>query len=316
MLATQQLGSGETDPADPRWLAMMWLELTPRCNLSCLHCYADSGPTVADPGVVDWKSVMKQGRELGCSLVQFIGGEATIHPRFWDYAEYASACGFDVTEVYSNLTTLTRQGARRLAELGFSVATSFYSPSAEVHDRITRQKGSFGRTCRGIDNALSAGIDLRVGLVDIGVNSSDLKGAVDFLTGLGVRPRNIGHERLREVGRGATMARGNSIGRTLCGYCWMGKLAVTPSGIVYPCVMARDMPVGNVGKMSLEQILSSPTLRMTRLGIKTRFPTEGLGGDCCPDGGMLRHDPPVPLRHDYAGRSTLRYPVINGSAGT
>jgi uncharacterized radical SAM superfamily Fe-S cluster-containing enzyme len=62
-------------------IEFLWLELTNRCNLRCVHCYADSGPhgykldrLVAD----DYRRLIDEARELGCDQVQFIGGEPTL----------------------------------------------------------------------------------------------------------------------------------------------------------------------------------------------------------------------------------------------
>ena len=35
-----------TLPVEAEGLQFLWLEITGRCNLSCVHCYADSGPSV------------------------------------------------------------------------------------------------------------------------------------------------------------------------------------------------------------------------------------------------------------------------------
>jgi MoaA/NifB/PqqE/SkfB family radical SAM enzyme len=68
-------------------LNMLWLELTPRCSLQCVHCYADSGPDrplYSGLGRDDWAKALRQASDLGCKRVQFIGGEPTLHPALSD----------------------------------------------------------------------------------------------------------------------------------------------------------------------------------------------------------------------------------------
>jgi MoaA/NifB/PqqE/SkfB family radical SAM enzyme len=285
-------------------LRLLWAELTPRCNLLCQHCYADSGPSLTEVPDIDWKKVLRESRQNGCSAVQLIGGEATLHPRFWQYVDYASHLGFEIVEVFSNLTTLDRAGACKLRDRNVLIATSFYSPSASVHDQITRRQGSFALTVRGIKAALDAGAHLRAGIVDVGINSSTIQDTITYLTNLGLSRSSIGVERIRAVGRGAAMAHGTSAeARTLCGHCWNGKLAVSGSGEVYPCVMARDMPVGNIRSSSISDILRSERLIGVRREIRARFPpeTEWAQG-CNPD--LLRHGcNPDLLRHGYSGNT-------------
>ncbi|MGH3771230.1 MAG: radical SAM protein [Pseudonocardiaceae bacterium] len=62
-------------------LRFVWLELTGRCSLLCDHCYADSGPKGADGAMLpkDWLRTIDEAARLGGQMVQFIGGELTLH---------------------------------------------------------------------------------------------------------------------------------------------------------------------------------------------------------------------------------------------
>jgi len=69
-------------PPPPWELRAAWLELTDACNLRCIHCYSDSAPsrlpqkeTVLSQGFGD---LISELAELGCSAVQFTGGEALL----------------------------------------------------------------------------------------------------------------------------------------------------------------------------------------------------------------------------------------------
>jgi hypothetical protein len=66
-------------------LSFLWLELTNRCNLRCVHCYTESDPWSGERDVLtveDYESVMSQAYELGCRKVQLIGGEPQLNPSF------------------------------------------------------------------------------------------------------------------------------------------------------------------------------------------------------------------------------------------
>ncbi|SHF02779.1 4Fe-4S single cluster domain-containing protein [Seinonella peptonophila] len=73
-------------------LRFLWLEITGRCQLECVHCYAESGPngTHGSMSVNDWKRVIEDAASLGVSTVQFIGGEPTLHPEFISLLETAT----------------------------------------------------------------------------------------------------------------------------------------------------------------------------------------------------------------------------------
>lgn len=86
------------------------------------------------------------------------GGEPTIHSSFLEILHFARRI-FPENE----LRVLTN--GRRFAYLDFarqtleishlSIAVSLCGPTAEVHDRITGTKGSFGQTINGIKNLLA-----------------------------------------------------------------------------------------------------------------------------------------------------------------
>src|SRR5215475_12921484 len=62
----------------------IWAELTGKCQLACIHCYADSGPSGSHGKMTaqDWMKVIDDAKSLGAGMVQFIGGEPTMHPQF------------------------------------------------------------------------------------------------------------------------------------------------------------------------------------------------------------------------------------------
>src|SRR5262245_43088302 len=89
--------------AEPR-LRFLWLEVTGRCNLRCVHCYNASGPE-GEHGTMtstDWRNVSEEAATLGVENVQFIGGEPTLHPDLASLVRCALDCGLGV-EVFSNL---------------------------------------------------------------------------------------------------------------------------------------------------------------------------------------------------------------------
>lgn len=57
-------------------LRSLWAELTEKCQLSCLHCYAGSGPdgTHGTMTADQWETALTQAAELGARIVCFIGG--------------------------------------------------------------------------------------------------------------------------------------------------------------------------------------------------------------------------------------------------
>ena len=259
----------------------IWLELTSKCNLRCLHCYAEAGGAVRDKNLStnDYKRIIKEASDLGWKSIQFTGGEATLCPDLVELLEYAKACGYEFIELYTNAFNLQERLLGFIVQNEIKVATSFYSYDSKTHDSITRCKGSFEQTASNIQRMVRQKIPLRVAIIKLRHNQNDGKKTVEYLVGLGVDSESIDIDTVRPSGRGCNIevapdekrdfcqapdrhsVEQNEKGFVIPGTCWNGKVAVTPTGDVIPCVFARDLVVGNVAKSSLKDILADRKLK-------------------------------------------------------
>jgi MoaA/NifB/PqqE/SkfB family radical SAM enzyme len=213
----------------------------------------------------DWCRVIDEATELECRRVQFIGGEPTMHPRLDDLVDHANHQGFELIEVYTNATRLGDNLIGCFQRNHVHLATSFYSDDPDVHDRITRGKGSWQRTVSGIQAAVAAGLPIRVGVIETAHNVGHGSRAVEFLRNLGVRVEDVTVDRERGVGRADVVRLGGEEERyeELCGQCWKGRLCVTPSGEAFPCVFSRCTRLGDA-RTGLSEILQSAKLARFR----------------------------------------------------
>lgn len=130
-------------------------ELTYRCSEKCIHCY-NMGATRNDDEISlrgvpqeltldDYKRVIDELDTLGCYKVCLSGGDPFAHPYVWDIIEYLyeKEIAFDI---FTNGQTITTKVERLVDYYPRVVGISVYSGIPEVHDRITRVKGSFERS--------------------------------------------------------------------------------------------------------------------------------------------------------------------------
>ncbi len=76
----------------------------------------------------------------------------------------------------------------------------------------------------------------------------------------------------------------------LCGHWGNGRCAVSPTGDVWPCVMGRNLPAGNVRRQPLADVLAGPAWRDALAQVPARDVgevcapecTASDGGDCAP----------------------------------
>jgi len=246
-------------------LDFLWLELTNRCNLHCIHCYTESSPTSGDGDILtkqDYAALMVDAYSLGCRKIQFIGGEPQLNPDFLDLLALAKSIGFDFVEVFSNLIRLSAETIRYAADNNIHFATSIYSDDPEAHDSVTRVKSSHTRTIQNLKRLIEAGVGTRVAIIAIDEEKAAVRRTESFVRGLGVKQIKVGP--LRNFGRAKSYFGADKISSGLCGHCWAGKLCIAPNGEAYPCVMARRSAVGNVLGNSLHQIIGGKSLGEVR----------------------------------------------------
>ncbi|WP_216915560.1 radical SAM protein [Nocardia noduli] len=230
------------ESSPPPGATFLWLELTGRCQLSCTHCYADSGPTKTHGTMTtsDWLSVIDDAADIGVREIQFIGGEPTLHPALPELIRHASSRGI-ATEVYSNLVRVRADIWDLLIEHNVRLATSYYSDQPEQHTLITGNTLAHRRTTENICKAIILGVPVRVGIVTV-LEDQRIEQARRLLTDLGVE--NIEVDHVRRAGRANTEA--DTPLEELCGQCAGDVLAIYPDGAVRPCVFTRSLRVGDV----------------------------------------------------------------------
>jgi MoaA/NifB/PqqE/SkfB family radical SAM enzyme len=264
-------------------LSFLWLELTNKCNLECVHCYANSSPRAGESDVLhvnEYCKVLEDGFAVGCRKVQFIGGEATLNAALPDLLSHARRLGYELVDVYSNLIRLTSQVLESAKANRASFATSVYSAKRAVHDAITGRKGSHDRTLKGIRTLLSQGIPIRVGFIEMDVNQGHWNSTAALVRSIGVT--RVTRDFVRSIGRAASNGSPSSVDQ-LCGHCWNGSLCVHPDGKVSPCVMSRAWAVGDVTTARIGDILlSEKTIRTRQL---MRQHSRSVPASCIPVAG-------------------------------
>ena len=166
------------------------LDLTHRCNLACVHCYARVKPEQelpqAELSTGQWLKIIHDLEEAGCLYLLLTGGEPLLREDFPEIYTAAKKSGMLVT-VFSNGTRvderimgLFRELPPRLVEI------SIYGASAGTQDRITGVRGSFERALQGIGALLAAGIPVRLKSVLMALNNDDFPAIEKLARDLGV----------------------------------------------------------------------------------------------------------------------------------
>ncbi|MEV5570368.1 radical SAM/SPASM domain-containing protein [Spirillospora sp. NPDC052269] len=257
-------------------LDRLWLDLTRRCQLACVHCLNDSSRD-GDHGDMtreDWFEAIDQATEMGVRTVQLFGGEPTLHPHAAELARRVLKRGLEL-EIYTNMVAVHGPWWELFGHPNVTVLTSYYSADPVQHELITGKR-THRLTHTNIRKAVELGVRLKVGIVEVNVDQ-DAPAAQRELEELGVTAINV--DRTREFGRGRAESTPDMA--NLCGTCGNGRHAsVSPTGQVSACVFSTEWSVGNVHHHSLARILGGESFQ--RLTAEIRNASE-RNGPCDPD---------------------------------
>jgi radical SAM protein with 4Fe4S-binding SPASM domain len=160
---------------------VVW-EVTTRCNLNCIHCYASSVESLqAELSTADGKRLLEQIAEIDrFRMIVITGGEPLVREDIFELVEYAGKLGFRI--VFStNGTLLTPDMARDLVKLGVvNFSISLDGHTRECHEAIRRKPGCFQGAIEGIRAAARTGVCLQVNFTAMKQNLAELPGVIDL----------------------------------------------------------------------------------------------------------------------------------------
>ncbi|MGD0399718.1 MAG: 12,18-didecarboxysiroheme deacetylase [Syntrophobacteraceae bacterium] len=160
---------------------VVW-NVTRRCNLKCLHCYAHardeefSGELSTSQG----KAVLDDLAAFGSPVVLFSGGEPLVRPDLIELAEYAVAKGMRAV-ISTNGTLINSRIAGDLKKVGLSYVGISLDGLDEVNDRFRGVKGAFRKAMEGITACRDAGIKVGLRFTMNRLNVLEMPGIFDLL---------------------------------------------------------------------------------------------------------------------------------------
>lgn len=154
------------------------LEISNPCNERCVHCYRTCDETRKGfLSLADVKKIVASVKPI-CTLNPsgiLTGGEVTLNPEWKKIFEFLVNENFRIN-FYTNGTNLTETDCDFLAlhkDKIIHVQISLYAMDAKIHDAVTRVKGSFEKTMRGISLLREKGIPLFISCPAMQANKND-----------------------------------------------------------------------------------------------------------------------------------------------
>ncbi len=163
---TEYLGSKKVR-ALPRLPLEGSIDLTYRCNNDCRHCWLwippDSPEKSRELTFEEIRRIVGEARALGCREWSISGGEPMLREDFPEIFEFITRNSIGYT-LNTNGTLITPRIARLMKKKG-KKWVALYGATAEVHDHITRNPGSFDAALKGLSYLKEAGADFVVQII-------------------------------------------------------------------------------------------------------------------------------------------------------
>ena len=178
----------------------MQLHVTRKCNLTCVHCYSNSGPQ--ETQVLDCETLaaaIADGVQLGYGAVSLSGGEPFLYPDMVPLLAHAKANGMK-TGTVTNGMFLDQRRLERLRDVLDLVVISL-DGAPERHNRMRANPRAFEVMEGKLANLREAGIPFGFLFTLSRDNAHELVWAAEFAMEQGARALQV--HPLDEIGRGA-----------------------------------------------------------------------------------------------------------------
>lgn len=276
----------------PYILRAVYLNMTSRCNLNCIYCFAserkESNFTV---NLDDYKKVLTSVKNRNPnSEVIFTGGEPLISELTIPVAKYSKKLGL-TTKLMTNATLITEKNVENIVKVFDSIKISLDGSTTEKHD-FYRGHGSYERTIKAIKLLDKLNATISLAMVVTKNNCSDIATMAQkwgarltfqplFPTGNAKKKENLylsGKEYFNALKSAGVipyidlrnMIKSNT-NVTPVLKCALGdaEVSISSSGDVYPCQLLHynAFKIGNIKEQSFDEIYDSK--RMERFKMHT-----------------------------------------------
>lgn len=189
-------------PKFPFTLRELKIEVTHDCMLQCIHCSSCAG--INSGRTMKWASceqILDDAAAMGVKEIAFSGGEPLLWDHILDAGRRASRHGIKVFLYTTGNVPNAQEALSNLSFAGISrVMFSLFDMNADQHEKVTKVKGSYGKTLEIASYCLSIGLDTEFHFVPLSHNYRSLYRIAEMARHLGVK--RISVLRLVPQGRG------------------------------------------------------------------------------------------------------------------
>jgi len=183
--------SSTSNVASERLLEHIDIEITKKCNLSCVHCSAQSDIIGKELNLTEIKAILDEASSLGLRNVGLTGGEPLLRRNKLEMLlRYCKQTLGVKTHLHTNGTLIKEKDSVMMAKSIDDITLTFFGSNPETHDRITSVQGSFEATEKGFGRLVEQDANIRIFIVPMRTNFREIPQIVK-------RVREFGCNRIR-----------------------------------------------------------------------------------------------------------------------
>jgi AdoMet-dependent heme synthase len=262
-------------------------QVTDRCNYDCVHCYQEHAGT-DELSFDEIARILGELADAGVLFLTLMGGEFFMRRDADEILRTAHALGFAIKLLTTGHHVHDRRADLIASLRPIQVDMSMYAATPHLHDRVTRQAGSWARTCAAARRLIERRVPVLLKAPVMEANARDLASLASLARSLGAEssfdakitgkedtdPRPVGlrmtEATLRAFYRDEDSGMAGFLATTYAGFdpaaelrplhhtpCRAGQQAVSidPRGAVWPC-NALPIRCGDLREQSFADIWS------------------------------------------------------------
>ena len=160
----------------PFFLRNLYLNMTSKCNLNCIYCFAESRQEDRKDNLSfdDYKAFLNEAYSISKQKlnIAFTGGEPLLNPLTLELARYAKEKGF-ICKLMTNGTLINKNNIDCIKSCFDEVRISMDGSTESIHDYY-RGKGAYRKTVAGINLLEERGINYKLAMVVTKKNIEDV----------------------------------------------------------------------------------------------------------------------------------------------
>ncbi len=279
-------------------LSRVHLDISSRCNENCVHCYI---PIQYKRNIMEkdvFEKILTQCVNMKVLNITLSGGEPMINPYLASFLKQCYEANISVN-ILSNLTYLSDGLLEIIASNPLvCVQTSLYAMTENIHDSITRKKGSFFKTFNSIKKLHDSNVPLQINCPIMKQNVCYYREVLDFAASLNIEANsdyilfgcydsskvnlgcritstdvmnilNYDYADEKTINDTILSLNGKKTGDDdyICSVC-KSSLCISNTGDVYPCEGWQKLILGNINSNPLEYIWNELPLTKHLRGLK------------------------------------------------